>query len=377
MIERNNRWIVQAQQHIEYEIIATNDLFDPRNTAILYPNKSQHHHRFIVIDENVDVLFGDRIRAYFNHHGVVSKVCVVKSGEEHKTIEQYFRIANELDDFPIHRRDEPIIAIGGGVLTDVAAFVAATYRRGVPHIKVPTTLMGYVDASIGIKNGINFNEHKNRLGGFEPPKKVFLDKSFLRTLPPRHLLNGLSEIIKIAIIKDADLFALLESCGQNCVENEFQDPESGSILDIAISDMLEELEPNLFEDELARKVDFGHTFSYGLETHHEMRLFHGEAVLLDILLSCHIARQRGLLTEGELERVMNLTLALGYHLDFDLLETETLWKSLNERVYHRNGFQRVPLPSPIGHCEFVNDITREEIDSARISLARFGEMDYA
>lgn len=377
MIERNNRWIVQTQKRIEYEIVGMDDLFDLKNTEILYPNKPQHYHRFIVIDENVNEHFGERIQNYFNHHGIISNVCVIQSGEEHKTMEQYFRIATELDRFPIHRRDEPIIAIGGGVLTDVVAFVAGTYRRGVPHIKVPTTLMGYIDASIGIKNGINFNEHKNRLGGFEPPKKVFLDKSFLRTLPHRHLLNGMSEIIKIAIIKDIELFRKLETCGQHCLDSHFQDSDSKLMLDIAISGMLEELEPNLFEDELARKVDFGHTFSYGLETRHEMHLLHGEAVLLDILLSCHIARDRGLISGKELDRVMNLIFMLGYQLDFGLLDTETLWESLNERVYHRNGFQRVPLPSPIGDCVFVNDISKQEIDSARIYLARHGEMDYA
>ena len=130
-------------------------------------------------------------------------------GEEHKNSEIYQDIARALDAFPIHRRDEPVIAIGGGVLTDVVAFVAASYRRGVPHIKVPTTLMGYVDAALGIKAGINFNGNKNRLGAFEPPLAVLLDRSFLPTLPRRHLVNGVCEIIKLAIIRAAGLFQRL------------------------------------------------------------------------------------------------------------------------------------------------------------------------
>ena len=133
------------------------------------------------------------------------------AGEENKSVEVYLDILRQLDSFPIHRRDEPIIAIGGGVLTDVVAFIASSYRRSVPHIKVPTTLMGYVDASIGIKTGINFNGHKNRLGSFEPPRQVLLDKTFLKTLPRRHLLNGVCEIIKLAIIKDARCFANLNN----------------------------------------------------------------------------------------------------------------------------------------------------------------------
>jgi 3-dehydroquinate synthetase len=117
----------------------------------------------------------------------------------------------ELDTFPIHRRDEPIIAIGGGTLTDVVGFVASSYRRSVPHLKVPTTLMGYVDASIGIKTGINFDGHKSRLGSFEPPRKVLLDKTFLQTLPREYILDGTGEIIKLAVIKDAGLFKRKDS----------------------------------------------------------------------------------------------------------------------------------------------------------------------
>ena len=147
-------------------------------------------------------------------YGIIFRITTLRQrsspflgGEENKTVEHYLSILRELDSFPIHRRDEPIIAIGGGVLTDVVGFVASSYRRGVPHIKVPTTLMGYVDASIGIKTGINFNGNKNRLGSFDPPEKVFLDKSFLKTLPKRHILNGVCEIIKLAIIKDAEFFS--------------------------------------------------------------------------------------------------------------------------------------------------------------------------
>ena len=284
--------------------------------------------------------------------------------EENKTVERYLSILRELDSFPIHRRDEPIIAIGGGVLTDVVGFVASSYRRGVPHIKVPTTLMGYVDASIGIKTGINFNGSKNRLGSFHPPQKVLLDKSLLKTLPRRHILNGVCEIIKLAIIKDAELFSLLETHGTQSVDAQFQDEEGGAILDRAINGMLEELQPNLFEEDLARKVDFGHTFSYGLETRHESHLFHGEAVLLDIVISTLIANARDLLTDEETSRIFRLINDLGIELNASILDPSLLWQSLTERTYHRNGLQRVPVPHGIGECTFVNDINADEIESA-------------
>ena len=355
---------VTYQHTIEYEVINTSGLFHPQNWALLSVGKIEDARRFVVVDANVDKHHGDAIRAYFDFHNVDARIVTFPGGEENKTLDQYLALAHELDLFPIHRRDEPIIAIGGGVLTDLVGFVAASHRRGVPYIKAPTTLMGYVDASIGIKTGFNFNGNKNRLGAFHAPQTVLLDKTLLRTLPRRHILNGVCEIIKLAIVCDAELFDMLELHGARCVESHFQNGESDAILDRAISGMIEELEPNLFEAELARKVDFGHTFSYGLETRHEANLLHGEAVLLDILLSTLIARGRDLLTENETERIFRLTSELGFALNVSALDPSLLWSSLTERTYHRNGLQRVPMPRGIGGCVFLNDIHEAEIESA-------------
>ncbi len=355
---------MKYQYTIDYEIISAPNLFDPHNPALLSVGKLDQARRFIVVDSNVLSYFSAAINNYFFKNHIETKIVPFASGEEHKTVESYLSLVRELDAFPICRRDEPIIAIGGGVLTDLVGFVASSYRRGVPHIKVPTTLMGYVDASIGIKAGINFDGYKNRLGGFAPPVKVLLDRAFLKTLPRRHILNGLCEILKLAMIRDVQLFELLETCGSQSVEACFQDETGEMILDKAINGMLEELQPNLLEEELARKVDFGHTFSYGLETQHEADMFHGEAVLLDIALSSLIGWKRKLLSDEEVDRIFRLIACLGLNLDTSNLEAESLWQSLQERVYHRNGLQRVPLPNGIGGCTFVNDISLHEIETA-------------
>ena len=157
---------------------------------------------------------------------------------------------------------------------------------------------------------------------------------------------------------------MLETQGVQSVDTHFQNANGDAILDRAISGMIEELQPNLFEEELARKVDFGHTFSYGLETRHEAHIFHGEAVLLDILVSSVIARERNLLTEEETGRIFRLVSSLGFELDTSILDPGLLLASLTERTYHRNGLQRVPLPRGIGGCIFVNDIKSDEIEFA-------------
>lgn len=368
----NTRWRVRANRPIEYEIVNAPGLFEPGNPTLLTEGGKR---RFVVLDSNVARFYGETIRNYFAQQQIDAKIVTFPGGEEHKTVDSYLGILYELDSFPIHRRDEPIIAIGGGVLTDVVGFIASSYRRSVPHIKVPTTLMGYIDASVGIKTGINFNGHKNRIGSFEPPLRVYLDRTFLRSLPRRHILNGVCEIIKLAVIKDAELFALLERDGAKSIALNFQDEPGGTILDHAIGGMLEELEPNLYEENLARKVDFGHTFSYGLETRHEAHLLHGEAVLLDIIASSMIALGRGLLSQGEVERLFNLVNQLGIRLDTSVLDPCLMWENLLERVEHRNGYQRVPMPEGIGNCVFLNDITREEIEMAVEQLTRYAIFD--
>ncbi len=364
MTEGTGRRSITHQHRIEYEIVNAPDLFHPQNRALVSVGRIENARRFVVVDENVGMHYAADIRNYFDHQRMEAKIVTFPGGEENKTVESFLAIAHELDSFPIHRRDEPIIAIGGGVLTDVVGFVAGSYRRGVPHIKVPTTLMGYIDASIGIKTGVNFNGNKNRLGVFHPPQKVLLDKSLLRTLPKRHILNGVCEIIKLAIIKDAELFHMLEADGVQSVDAQFQTPEGGAILDRAIEGMLEELMPNLFEDELARKVDFGHTFSYGLETRHTDSLFHGEAVLLDIIVSTLIASSRTLISDEETGRIFHLIGRLGITADTTMLDPHLLWQSLEERTYHRNGLQNAPLPHGLGGCVFANDIRLHEIESA-------------
>ena len=371
------RWRVRCQRSVEYDVVNAPHLFHPQNPALLSLGRVDNGRRFVVVDANVARDHATEIQAYFAHHGVNAKIAIFPGGEENKTLGMYLEILHELDVFPIHRRDEPIIVIGGGVLTDVVGFAASNYRRGVPHIKVPTTLMGYVDASVGIKSAINFNGHKNRLGSFEPPRRVLLDRAFLKTLSRRHLLNGVCEIIKLAIIKDAELFCALESAGTESVAAHFQNPSGGEILDCAISGMLEELQSNLFEDNLSRKVDFGHTFSHALESRHTPHLLHGEAVLLDIAVSILIARNRKLLSEQETARVFSLIDRLGMVLSTDSLDSNLLWQSLLERIENRNGLQRVPIPDAIGHCVFLNDIERLEIETSVRTLKEWGRVPYA
>merc|ERR1740127_214011 len=185
---------------------------------------------------------------------------------------------------------------------DIVGFAASIYRRRTPYIRVPTTLMGYVDASVGAKTGVNFAGKKNKLGAYIPPALTLLDRSFLATLDERQLSNGAAEIAKMALVKDPELFGLLADFGPELIAHKFQDlPDADGraatapsrVLYLSIQTMLEELAPNLWEDSLNRLVDFGHVFSMELEMSAlgtEYELMHGEAVATDMaymtVLSC-------------------------------------------------------------------------------------------
>ena len=354
---------VKYNKKIEYPLVMTENVFSLNNDNILIGGQKQGGRRFVVVDSFIYNNYKDPLHSYFDNRNIEAKIISFKAGESNKNMDSFSSLFTNLNEFQVNRRSEPIIAIGGGVTTDIVGFLASVYRRGVPHVKIPTTLMGYVDASVGIKTGINFGNDKNRMGTFEPPAGVILDKSFLKTLDSRHIINGVGEIIKLGIIKDLHLFELLESYGKSAIDSNFQ-KNSEDILDKSIRMMLEELEPNLYEENLSRSVDFGHTFSPAIEMNSTTELLHGEAVSIDVAFSSVISFNRNLINKGDLNRIFNLVKKLQLPYQHASLLPDLLWDSVIERTYHRDGYQRVPLPSPLGHCIFINDLKKEEVVKA-------------
>lgn len=367
-----DQWSVQAQLPVHYTVVESDGLFTLDNQDLLSSqeaHRGERLRRFVIIDKRVDGLHGDRIRRYFRHHGVEGHILALDTSERGKNIEAVLRSMEELEAFGIPRCCEPIIAIGGGVLLDVVGLVASLYRRGVPYLRVPTTLLSLVDASVGAKVGVNFSNHKNRIGAYYPPLITFLDKTFLQTLESRQICNGLAEILKIAIVKNRDLFELLEENGPVLIREKFQDMHaSRPVIRYAIQGMLEELAPNLWEQKLERCVDFGHSFSPTIEMKALPELLHGEAVAVDMALSTVLANQRGLLSSRDLSRVFDLMKALKLPIIHAICEPPLLYRALQETTLHRGGLQRLPLPIAIGSVGFFNDVTFEEIETAVFTL---------
>ncbi|MEV7728661.1 sedoheptulose 7-phosphate cyclase [Streptomyces sp. NPDC087917] len=368
-------WEVRAQQRVEYEVNLGHDVFDPADDTLARAGAPRAAgRRCVVTDTTVDRLYGERMRAYFRAHGIDVRWVVLDPGEENKGIGSVHRVVDAFDDFGLLRRQEPVIAVGGGVVTDIVGFACSLYRRGLPHVKVPTTLIGLVDAAVGAKTGVNHGGHKNRIGTYFPPRATLLDATFLSSLPDRQISNGLAEILKIALVLDSRLFELLEIHGLTLCEERFQGltPVGAEVADevlrLAVGGMLAELEPNLWEDRLDRLVDYGHTFSPVLEMSALPELLHGEAVAIDMALTTVISCHRGLLSAGDRDRILTVMTALGLPLSHPAFRTDLAERALADAVRHRDGRQRVPLATGIGSARFFDDLTAAEVRAAEAFL---------
>ncbi|MEV6683124.1 sedoheptulose 7-phosphate cyclase [Streptomyces erythrochromogenes] len=369
-----------ATKEVAYEIVMTSDIFDPDNPELgkMPGGGVSGGTRLVALDEDIERLFGGRIRRYFTINGIAVEYMVLAGGDEHKTIDAVLEVSSRLNRIGTHRVSTPPIGIGGGVLQDVVGMAASLYRRGIPYVRVPTTLLGQIDGAVGAKTGVNFEGARNRLGTFAPPPRTLIDRSLIATLPERQLRSGLGEVLKMALIKDARLFELLEQHGPHLVADRLQDsgalpgsPQPGlEVIRRAISGMAEELQKNLWETDLQRIVDFGHTFSPLVEMRALPELQHGEAVAMGCVYSAVLAANRGLLDTGQRDRIIDVTRRLGLacsHPGF--ADADLMKQALADTVQHRNGHQHLTLPTAVGETVFVDDITGTELEIASSYMA--------
>ncbi len=363
--------IIESLSKIEfsYNIYFPNNIFDAKNSNIhLFGNSEKHSRRLIFIDDSIDLSIENSFKKYFLEKKIDLKIARIFCSEGNKNTEMLFNILSIIESFGIKRRGEPILILGGGVLMDVVAFACSIYRRGVPYIKIPTTLLGLVDASIGIKTSINHFSRRNRIGSYSFPTAVIIEPSFMSSLPISEFSNGLSEIIKLAIIKEIDLFKKLEDNSQKLLDYNFYKTKIGNeIILKAINGMMEELISNPFEIELKRVADFGHTFSpvpemRSFEDSTVEDLSHGTAVALDCLLSCAISYNRKLFSLENLTRVIYLFKKCKIPTRHPYYANPyLLWESSQDAIRHRDGKLNLPLPKEIGSAFFCNDLSFVEL----------------
>ena len=358
---------VEGYEKIDFSLQYVDGAFSVQNPEIADCYRDMGR-CLMVVDENVFRLYGHQMQTYFDHHGIALSVFPVSIKETDKTIETFELVVDAFDDFGLNRK-ETVLVVGGGLVTDVVGFACAAYRRRTDYIRVPTTLIGLIDASVGIKVAVNHGKLKNRLGAYHASQKVILDFSFLKTLPVDQVRNGMAELMKIAVVANQGIFELLEQHGVELLHTRFGhlggSPELREVAHRvtydAIGTMLELEVPNLHELDLDRVIAYGHTWSPTLELMPEPPMFHGHGVNIDMAFSATIAEQRGTLSTVDRDRVLGLMSSIGLAIDSPYLTPELVLKATTSIVQTRDGLLRAAVPQPIGTCAFVNDLTQTEL----------------
>lgn len=263
----------------------------------------------IITDDNISQLYGEQLKQNLSSNGLDIHLFTFPNGEQHKTRATKEQLENQLFEKGFGR-DTCVLALGGGVVTDIAGYLAATYCRGVPLVMIPTSLLGMVDASIGGKTGVNVSYGKNMLGCIYQPKKVVIDLSFLKSLPKNEFSNGIVETIKHGLIANSKLFADLENNS-----NQILDP---NILDKVIYESCrikkEIVEQDEKEKGKRRLLNFGHTIGHALEHLAHYNLSHGEAVAIGLLVENYLSLKLGILDQKSFDRIKKILVQYGLPL---------------------------------------------------------------
>ncbi|MER6561844.1 ROK family protein [Streptomyces sp. NPDC001027] len=328
----------------------------------------------VLADAAVSEIYGPELVVELEAAGLRPLLRTVPSGESAKNWKALELILQTLESAEVSRRLHPVVALGGGAALDAVGLAAGLYRRGVPYVRVPTSLVGLIDAGVGAKVAVNEFGHKNRLGLFYPPVDTILDVSFLRTLPHRFMVSGTAEAIKISVVADETLFDLLECDSQRLSDPAFYQTDRGiEAVARAADAMMSSLSGNLWERGLDRAVDFGHGVSSLIEMSGPS-VTHGEAVAIDMALTLEVGRDRGITPPDVVDRVIRLIKAVGLPVHRASVTADQLFESLGETAAHRGGSQRFPLIREVGQAPvFVSDVERDELGEAWSRLSGHGE----
>ena len=264
----------------------------------------------IISDTIVSPLYAEPIAAFFKKNQIDTTLITFESGEARKTRETKEAIENQMLLKKLGK-ESVLIAVGGGVVSDLAGFVAATYCRGIPLITVPTSLMGMVDASIGGKTGVNTLDGKNLLGAIYPSRAIFIDLTTLTSLPDKEFLNGCAEMIKHGLVAKPSFLRWIEKNIKH-VKNNPRFLKKAIMQSVYIKKKI--VKSDVLDSGKRQILNFGHTIGHAIETTHRYQISHGEAIAIGMLVEGFISLKLGLLKDKEFERINALIRNAGFPL---------------------------------------------------------------
>ena len=353
----------------EYKVLFTEQLFAATNPLFrdfLHSQKTDTTKKLLfVIDEGVAACHPDlqkQIAAYFTNESaftLAEEILVIPGGENAKNNEALFqKLLDAVNTYGIDRHSY-IVAIGGGSVLDLVGYAAAVSHRGIRHIRIPTTVLSQNDSGIGVKNGINYFGKKNFLGTFAPPVAVFNDAHFLTTLSDEEWRSGMSEAVKVALIKDREFFNWLEEAAQALADRNME--AMHYLIRRCAQLHLEHIAGgDPFEMGSSRPLDFGHWSAHKTEQLSGFSIRHGEAVAMGIALDSVYSFLSGRLEEGDARRIVDLLQTLGFAVTHPLMQIDNeqspVLKGLTEFREHLGGQLTIMLLTGIGRGEEVHEL---------------------
>jgi 3-dehydroquinate synthase len=311
------------------------------------------HKVVIITNPLLQNLYGEALKKNLIDNEYEVEILSVPDGEEQKSIGTATALYEKLEEFHAERTTS-IIALGGGVIGDLAGFVAATYLRGIPFIQAPTTLLAQVDSSVGGKVAIDHNKLKNRIGAFYQPKLVISDTNTLRTLPYRDIANGLAEIIKHGLIWDESLFKFIDENMDRIISIDLEVLEE--LIYRAVKVKAAVIERDEKDLNLRNILNYGHTIGHAIETLSDFQLKHGEAVAIGMELEGEIARRMGMLTDDELGLMNSVIKKAGLYATIPELKAEDIIDVMKHDKKVQNGRIRFVLLDSIGKAVIRDDV---------------------
>jgi len=323
-------------------------------------------HVVLITDENVQQPHAVGVAKSLVNASIEVDVLAIEPGEPNKSVDMAAALWEGLLELGTDRKSV-VVAVGGGVVGDLAGFIAATFARGIRFFQVPTSLLAQVDSSVGGKVGVNLPGAKNMVGAFLQPMGVLIDTTTLRTLDARQYRSGLGEVVKYGVILDADLFDYLETNVTGLLARD--DAVLTEVIARCCRLKADVVEQDEREETGVRAVlNYGHTFAHPLETLGGYgEILHGEAVAIGMLCASRLAERLGRIDAALTDRQHKLFSALGLPVDLPDLDPDEILRAMTHDKKVEHGKLRFVLPSRMGHVELVADVDPEDVRAALFS----------
>lgn len=337
----------------EYDIVIDNNILSRAAGFIkkVYKNKSI----YVVTDENVFELYGEKLKTSLESNGFVTNFIVVKPGEESKSIKTLDYVLNKLTEQFVKRSDL-IVAFGGGVIGDLAGFVSSIYLRGIDYVQIPTTLLSQIDSSIGGKTAVNLEKGKNLAGTFYQPKLVLIDPLVLSTLTDDCIKDGMGEVIKYACIKDSKMFKKLKNIKSK--QELFQDIEDIIYTCCNIKRCIVEVDEK--DTGLRMILNFGHTLAHAIEKYFNYEYSHGQAVGVGMYYITRKSEELGYTKEGTAQKIKDILINFNMKYTIENIDDEYIRNSVKLDKKNINDSINLILIKEIGDC-FTEKVSQSEI----------------